>query len=265
MIQDTDTPALTPDQRRRYARTIQLPDVGIGGQRRLMRSTVLIVGAGALGSTAAMYLAASGVGTLRIIDYDTVDISNLQRQLTYIVDDLGKPKTACLARRIAALNPDVKVEITDGILTADTVGTLIDGADIVIEASDNPATKYLVTDAAHAAGIPCILGAVGPDASQLLVQMPDKKRCESVKYQSDRDHQSIVGNGRESLYRRLFPEAPGTGVTPCSLGGLLGPLPGVIATMQALRAITLLLNPDAPSLLLTLDPRTLATHTIPLG
>lgn len=246
MIQDTDTPALTPDRRRRYARTIQLPDVGVGGQQRLMRSTVLIVGAGALGSTAAMYLAASGIGTLRIVDFDTVDISNLQRQLTYTVDDLGKPKTACLARRIAALNPDVKVEITDGILTADTVGALIDGADIVIEASDNPATKYLVTDAAHAAGIPCILGAVGPDASQLLVQMPDRL-------------------GSRSLYRRLFPEAPGTGVTPCSLGGLLGPLPGVIATMQALRAITLLLNPAAPSLLLTLDPRTLATHTIPLG
>lgn len=257
MIQDTDTPALTADQRRRYARTIQLPDVGVGGQQRLMRSTVLIVGAGALGSTAAMYLAASGVGTLRIVDFDTVDISNLQRQLTYTVDDLGKPKTACLARRIAALNPDVKVEITDGILTADIVGALIDGADIVIEASDNPATKYLVTDAAHASGIPCILGAVGPDASQLLVQMSDSK---TLGDSSDNTHVS----GRRSLYRRLFPEAPGTGVTPCSLGGLLGPLPGVIATMQALRAITLLLNPDSPSLLLTLDPRTLATHTIPL-
>lgn len=239
---------MTIDQRRRYSRTILLEGVGNAGQQRLLSSTVAIVGAGALGSTAAMYLAASGVGHLRIADFDTVDISNLQRQLTYTTADLGRPKVRLLAERIAALNPDIHTEIYAGLLTRDSIDTFISGADLIIEGSDNPDTKYLVTDAADAARIPCILGAVGPDTAQLLTLS------------------APVDDAAGSAYRRLFPKGPGVnGYLPCSMSGLLGPLPGIIATMQATAALNHLLGRTPVRDTLTIvNPLTLTTRTIPI-
>ena len=170
-MHSTDTAmdtGLTLAQRQRYSRTIMLDGVGRAGQQRLLRATVAIVGAGALGSTAAMYLGASGIGTLRLVDFDSVDISNLQRQLTYTTDDLGGSKVRLLARRVSQLNPDVNVEIHEQLLNAANIDSFVSGADIIVEGSDNPATKYLVTDDAHRHGIPCILGAVGPSSAQLM-------------------------------------------------------------------------------------------------
>lgn len=248
---------LTTEQRRRYSRTILLEGVGNAGQERLCRSTVAVAGAGALGSTAAMYLAGSGTGHLRLIDFDTVDLSNLQRQLTYSTADLGAPKVERLARRIAALNPDVDVAAHNSLLTAGTVDGFIAGADLVIEGSDNPATKYLVTDAAARAGIPCILGAVGPDSAQLmtLANTPVETVCENG-----------CRPAPVNRYRSIFPEAPAPdGYTPCSLGGLPGPLPGVVATMQALAAINHLLGRRAlTDAIIVIDPLTLAAQRIAL-
>lgn len=241
---------LTLEQRQRYSRTIMLEGVGRAGQRRLLRATVAIVGAGALGSTAAMYLGASGIGTLRLVDFDSVDISNLQRQLTYTTDDLGGSKVQLLARRVSQLNPDVNVEIHEQLLNAASIDSFISGTDIIVEGSDNPATKYLVTDAAHRHGIPCILGAVGPSSAQLMVLgASDDARDAGV-----------------SKYRQLFPEEPAPdGYTPCSMGGLAGPLPGIIASMQALVTLNTLLGRDrGGDRLLLLDPITLSTRTLPL-
>lgn len=239
---------LTLEQRQRYSRTIMLDGVGRAGQQRLLRATVAIVGAGALGSTAAMYLGASGIGTLRLVDFDSVDISNLQRQLTYTTDDLGGSKVQLLAQRVAQLNPDVTVEVHEQLLNAANIDSFVSGADIIVEGSDNPATKYLVTDAAHRHSIPCILGAVGPSSAQLMVLG------------------ASAGEATASKYRQLFPEEPAPdGYTPCSMGGLAGPLPGIIASMQALVTLNTLLGRDrGGDRLLLLDPITLSTRTLPL-
>ncbi|MBD5267365.1 MAG: HesA/MoeB/ThiF family protein [Bacteroides sp.] len=207
----------------RYSRTIMLPQVGEAGQLRLLAGSVMIVGAGALGSICAMYLAASGVGRIGIVDFDIVGLSNLQRQLSYTENDLGQSKVDVLGRRISGINSGIKVETHDEMLTSGNAVKLLEGYDIIVEGSDNPATKYLVTDTARSLEKPCVVGGVREFTGQVM---------------------TFTGSG--TGYRDLFPDAPcGSGVTPCSLGGVLGPLPGIIASLQASQVIKLLCGTGA--------------------
>lgn len=209
------TEPLTPDQRRRYSRTTMLDGMGQKAQQRLLASSVFIVGAGALGSVTAMYLASSGVGRIGVADFDTIDISNLQRQLSYTTSDLGKPKVMVLKERIAAINPDVKVSTIEGMLTPNLIEPMLAGYDFVIEGSDNPATKYMVASACESMGLPYCLGGVAQYQGQVMTHMRGTAR-----------------------YSDIFPEAADEGgYTPCSLGGVLGPLPGIIGSIQACEAI----------------------------
>lgn len=215
---------LSKEQRLRYSRNILLPEIGKEGQRRLLDSRVLIVGTGALGSIAAMYLAASGVGHITLADYDTVDISNLQRQLSFSTADCGSMKVDAARSRMASINPDVTVDVFARMITGENAHGLFSGHDLVIEGSDNPATKYLVTDTCAELQIPCVLGGVTQFQGQVMSWAPG-----------------------HPTYRDLFPEqAEAGGYTPCSLGGVLGPLPGVIASTQACEAVKILTGAGTP-------------------
>ena len=229
---------LTSEQRRRYSRTTMLPEIGEEGQQRLLGSTVTIVGAGALGTVCAMYLAGSGVGRIRLIDFDTIDVSNLQRQLSFSTADCGARKAEACAARMAGINPEVEVEVETAMLTRANAPGLLARSDLVMEGSDNPSTKYLVTDTAVALGIPYVLGGVARWQGQVQSWVPG--------------HRS---------YRDLFPEsACEGGYLPCSVGGVLGPLPGVIGSMMACEAVKLLTGAGQPLLdrLLTVDALTMS-------
>lgn len=216
--------SLSPDNRRRYSRNILLPEIGHQGQSKLLASNVLIVGCGALGSIVAMYLAGSGVGHMTLVDFDTIDISNLQRQLSFTTGSCGQKKAAVTADRLKEINPEVSVTVFDGMLTAKNAGTLFQGHDLVIEGSDNPATKYLVTDQCSLLSIPCVLGGVAQFRGQVMSWKPG---CAS--------------------YRDVFPEpAQEGGYTPCALGGVLGPLPGIIGSYQAAEAVKILTDVGQP-------------------
>lgn len=233
---------LNPDQRRRYSRNILMPEIGQEGQLRLLSSNILIVGAGALGSIAAMYLASSGVGKITLVDYDTIDISNLQRQLSFSTGQCGQKKVEAAAQRLQAINPDIQVESHDIMLTRKNAQTLFQGKDLVIEGSDNPATKYLVTDLCAEMSIPCVLGGVAQFQGQVMSWKP-----------------GLPG------YRDIFPEPAEEGsYTPCALGGVLGPLPGIIGSYQAAEAIKILTGMGVPlyGRILLIDTLTATTQTI---
>lgn len=239
MATERTSTALTSEQKRRYSRTTMLPEIGEEGQQRLLGSTVTIVGAGALGSVCAMYLAGSGVGRLRLIDFDTIDVSNLQRQLSFTTADCGARKAEACAKRLTGINPEVEVEVVTELLTRANAPELLAGSDLVMEGSDNPSTKYLVTDTAVALGIPYVLGGVAQWQGQVQSWAPG--------------HRS---------YRDLFPEsACEGGYLPCAVGGVLGPLPGVIGSLMACEAIKLLSGAGQPLLdrLLTIDALTMDT------
>lgn len=214
---------LRPDQEARYARHTRIPEVGVEGQARLLRAKVALVGAGGLGSPAAMYLAAAGVGTLTIIDDDLVDASNLQRQILHGMDRLGVAKVDSAEMTIARLNPDVRVVKKRVRLAADNVDELLAGHDCVIDGADNFATRYLVNDAGVKLGIPVVHASVYRFEGRVSV---------------------FRGS---PCYRCLYPEAPGAGEAPsCAEAGVLGVLPGVIGTIQATEALKLLLGAGDP-------------------
>lgn len=208
--------ALTREERARYARHLILPEVGLAGQRKLKAARVALIGAGGLGSPAALYLAAAGVGTLGIIDDDLVDASNLQRQVIHSTASVGQRKTASATARIEELNPGVRVESHNVRLTADNAMELLRGYDIVIDGTDNFPTRYAATDACVLLGIPYVYGAV--------------YRFEGQTSFFD----ALVG----PCYRCLFPEPPPPGAAPsCEEAGVLGVLPGIIGLLQATQAI----------------------------
>lgn len=232
---------LDEDNRRRYSRNIMLSEIGIEGQEKLFQSSVLIVGCGALGSVAAMYLAGSGVGRIGLIDFDTIDISNLQRQLAYGTDDIGKKKTVKLAEKIKNINSDITVECYDIFVNGKTLGGIAENYDIIIEGSDNPDTKYFVSKTSVELKKPCILGGIFRTEGQVLTYIPG--------------HASYID---------FFPVgAEAGGFTPCSLGGVLGPLPGIVASIQATEAIKILTGFGQPLIdrLLLIDAATM-TFTI---
>jgi molybdopterin/thiamine biosynthesis adenylyltransferase/rhodanese-related sulfurtransferase len=212
---------LTHDEIERYARHLILPDVGVEGQQRLKAARVLIVGAGGLGSPVALYLAAAGVGTLGLVDFDDVDVSNLQRQILHGTKDVGRSKLESARARLRDVNPHVRIETHDARLTSANALDIITRYDIVVDGTDNFATRYLTNDACVLLGKPNVYGSIFRFEGQASVFGLDDGPC----------------------YRCLFPEPPPPGSVPsCAEGGVLGVLPGIVGTIQATEAIKLILG-----------------------
>lgn len=216
---------LQPQQRERYARHLTLAEVGEAGQIKLLSSSVLIVGAGGLGSPAALYLAAAGVGKIGLVDADTVELSNLQRQVVHNVDRLGHPKAMSAAQTIDRINPECDIRVHETRLVAANVRDLMAPYDIILDATDNFPTRYLLNDAAVLTGKPIIHGSIFRFEGQVSVFLPGSGPC----------------------YRCLFPEPPPPELAPsCAQAGVLGVLPGIIGSMQATEAIKLILGVGEP-------------------
>jgi len=217
-------PELSAEEIRRYGRHLTLPEVGVEGQRRLKASRVLVVGAGGLGSPLALYLAAAGVGTLGLVDFDTVDVSNLQRQILYGASDVGRPKLDVALERLREINPHVEVVPHRVRLDSGNALEIVSDYDLVVDGSDNFPTRYLVNDACVLAGKPNVYGSIFRFEGQVAVFWGAEGPC----------------------YRCLFAEPPPPGLVPsCAEGGVLGILPGVIGALQANEAVKLLLAPIA--------------------
>jgi adenylyltransferase/sulfurtransferase len=215
---------MSPAELRRYGRHIVLPEVGREGQERLRAGRVLLVGAGGLGSPAALYLAAAGVGTLGLVDFDVVDESNLQRQVAHGTAAIGRPKLDSMRERLADLNPHVEVIPYATRLDRDNALEILSEYDIVLDGTDNFATRYLVSDACVLLGLPNVYGSI-------------------LRFEGQA---SVFDAARGPCYRCMFPHPPAPGVVPsCAEAGVLGVLPGVIGTIQATEAVKLLLGaPD---------------------
>jgi sulfur-carrier protein adenylyltransferase/sulfurtransferase len=216
-----DPAGLSSEQRARYERHVRLPEVGEAGQLRLLAARALIIGAGGLGSPAALYLAAAGMGTIGLVDDDVVDASNLQRQVLHNLDRVGLPKVESAVETITALNPDVKVEPHRERLTASNALRIMDGYDVVLDGGDNFPTRYLVNDASLHLGVPVVHGSIFRFEGQVSVFSPWQGPC----------------------YRCLHREAPPPELAPsCAEAGVLGVLPGVIGSIQAMEAIKIVLG-----------------------
>lgn len=212
--------ALTPEQVNRYSRHIIMPQVGPSGQRKLMETRVLIVGAGGLGGPAALYLALAGIGTIGIVDFDIVDLSNLQRQVLHQNDDVGKKKTQSALETLHSYNPDVNIVIHDTPITSDNALEIMPNYDIIVNGADNFTTRYLVNDAAYFSGKTLV------DGSILLF-----------------DGQATVFKPGSGCYRCLFPAPPPPGLVPnCAEAGVLGALTGVMGSIQAIEVIKQILE-----------------------
>ena len=213
--------AFSTQQVQRYSRHLIMPEVGMEGQRKLRRARVLVVGAGGLGSPTLSYLAAAGVGTLGIVDFDTVDFTNLQRQIIYTTGDVGKDKLAAAAERIRAMNPDVTVELHSTRLTSGNALEILGRYDLVVDGTDNYPTRYLVNDACVMLGIPNVYGSIFRFEGQASVFCRKDGPC----------------------YRCVYPTPPPPGLVPsCAEGGVLGVLPGIIGTIQATEAVKLIIG-----------------------
>jgi len=223
-------PKLTEAQRDRYSRHILLPEVGEAGQVKLLQSKVLLLGAGGLGSPAALYLAAAGVGTLGIVDADVVDASNLQRQILHATSRVGEPKVESAKKALADLNPDVKVIPHQERLTSENVERLFAQYDLVVDGTDNFPTRYLVNDASVFLGKPVVHGSIFRFDGQVTTFVPKKA---ALKF----------GVPEGPCYRCLYPEPPPPHLAPsCQEAGVLGILCGIIGTIQATEAIKLILG-----------------------
>ena len=226
--------SLNGEQQERYSRHVKVPEVGEAGQLKLLESKVLIVGAGGLGSPAAFYLAAAGVGTIGLVDFDRVDRSNLQRQILHTEASVGQPKTESAQARLQALNPDVKVVRHDVRLEAGNAQEVLGPYDVILDGCDNFSTKYLVNDAAVLLGKPNVYGSIYRFEGQMSSFVPGQGPC----------------------YRCLYPEPTPSELAPsCDEAGVLGVLPGVVGLIQATEAVKLLLGIGEPLVgrLLTYD------------
>ncbi len=216
----TETKPLTPYQVQRYSRHIIMPQVGSGGQRKLLDAKVLIVGAGGLGSPISIYLTLAGVGTIGIVDFDTVDVTNLQRQILHYNDDIGRPKVESARSTLVAYNPDVNVITHEEPLTSINAMKIIGDYDIIVNGADNFPARYLVNDAAYLSGKPLVDGSILLFDGMASVFLP--------------------GNG---CYRCLFPTPPPPGEVPsCAEAGVLGMLPGMVGTIQATETVKLIMG-----------------------
>jgi len=216
---------LTPEQRNRYQRHLLLPEIDVEGQVKLLRSKVLLLGAGGLGSPAALYLAAAGVGTLGVVDMDVVDASNLQRQILHNMDRVGERKVDSAKKTITSLNPDVNVVTYDVRLGADNIVGILSGYDLIVDGTDNFPTRYLVNDASLKLDVPVVHGSIFRFEGQVSVYLPHVGPC----------------------YRCQVPEPPPPELAPsCAEAGVLGVLPGIIGSVQAIEAIKVLLGIGEP-------------------
>jgi adenylyltransferase/sulfurtransferase len=216
-----ETSTLSPEESLRYARHLILPEVGPAGQARLKASRVLIVGAGGLGSPSAMYLAAAGVGTLGIVDFDVVDPSNLQRQIIHGTSDLGRPKLDSAKETIGEINPHVHVENYPVRLTSENALEIFGGYEVIVDGTDNFPTRYLANDASVLLGKPYVYGSVFRFEGQ----------------------NSVFATPDEPCYRCLFAEPPPPGMVPsCAEGGVMGIVPGIVGTIQTMETLKLLLG-----------------------
>ena len=225
MVESERLRPLSAAERRRYCRNMLVPEVGVAGQQRIRAARVLLVGAGALGSPAALYLAAAGVGCLGIVDDDVVDVSNLQRQVIHTTPGVGEAKVDSVGRAVEALNPDVEVIAHRAALTSANTMELLAGWDIVIDGTDNFPTRYLLNDACVMRGIPLVHGAVFRSDGQVTVFDAPNGPC----------------------YRCVHPTPPEPEAVPsCAEGGVLGVMPGIVGTMQATEALKLIIGGARP-------------------
>ncbi|NLA67325.1 MAG: molybdopterin-synthase adenylyltransferase MoeB [Gammaproteobacteria bacterium] len=226
---DPSAPPRDEDFHQRYSRHLLLPEIGMRGQKRLEAARVLMLGAGGLGSPAAFYLAAAGVGELRIVDDDVVERSNLQRQILHADADIGLRKVDSAEVRLSALNPRTRIDAVAERATSATVERLLEGVDLVLDGADNFPVRYLLNDACVHLQVPLVYGAVHRFEGQVSVFDAGRHR------------------GEAPCYRCLFPEPPPPGAAPnCSAAGVLGVLPGVVGMLQATEALKLLLNVGEP-------------------
>jgi molybdopterin/thiamine biosynthesis adenylyltransferase len=213
-------PLFTEEQVQRYSRHIILPNIGAKGQRKLLDGSALVIGAGGLGSPVTMYLAAAGIGKLGIVDFDQVDVTNLQRQILHTTPDVGRSKVESAVEHLTAINPTIEIVPHDTLLFSTNVMEIMDGYDIVIDGTDNFPVRYLVNDATQFLAKPLVYGSIYQFEGQATVFMPGKET---------------------PCYRCLFPSPPPPGTVPsCAEGGVFGVLPGVIGSIQATEAIKLL-------------------------
>jgi adenylyltransferase/sulfurtransferase len=218
---------LNQEQIKRYTRHILLPEIGVEGQKKLLAAKVLVVGAGGLGCPISLYLAAAGVGTIGLVDFDTVDASNLQRQILFTTEDVGKPKVEVAAKRLRALNPDVTVNTYAVALKSDNIMDILKNYDIIIDGTDNFPTRYLTNDAAALQGKPNIYGSIFRFDGQVTVFKTPEGPC----------------------YRCLYPEPPPPGEVPsCAEGGVMGAMVGTIGAIQATEAIKLITGAGTPAI-----------------
>lgn len=222
---ETSDHDFTPEEVTRYSRHLILPEVGVSGQQKLKSARVLLVGTGGLGSPLSLYLAAAGVGHIGLIDFDRVDTSNLQRQVVHATSDIGKPKVASAKRRLLDINPLIEVATYDEPLSADNARAIIGDYDLVADGTDNFATRYLINDACVLLGKPNVFGSIYRFEGQA----------------------SVFGLADGPCYRCLYPEPPPAGLVPsCAEGGVLGVLPGIIGTIQAIEVIKLIIGQGDP-------------------
>jgi molybdopterin/thiamine biosynthesis adenylyltransferase/rhodanese-related sulfurtransferase/molybdopterin converting factor small subunit len=222
---ERELPELTNEEIKRYSRHLIMPEVGVEAQRKLKASKVLCIGAGGLGSPAAMYLAAAGVGTLGIVDFDTVDFSNLQRQILHGTPDVGRSKLASARDRLNAINPNVKIETYETALSSENALELFAPYDVILDGTDNFPTRYLVNDACVLLGKPNAYGSIFRFEGQASVFATKDGPC----------------------YRCLYPEPPPPGLVPsCAEGGVLGVLPGIVGVIQATETIKLIIGVGEP-------------------
>jgi adenylyltransferase/sulfurtransferase len=220
-----ELPQLNNDEIKRYSRHLIMPEVGLDGQRRLKAGSVLCIGAGGLGSPAAMYLAAAGVGTIGLVDFDVVDFSNLQRQIIHGTADVGRSKLASARDRLFAINPNVHVETYEVALSSDNALKLFEPYDVILDGTDNFPTRYLTNDACVLLGKPNAYGSIFRFEGQA----------------------SVFGTKNGPCYRCLYPEPPPPGLVPsCAEGGVLGVLPGIIGVIQATETIKLITGIGEP-------------------
>jgi molybdopterin/thiamine biosynthesis adenylyltransferase/rhodanese-related sulfurtransferase/molybdopterin converting factor small subunit len=218
-------PELTNDEVKRYSRHLIMPEVGVDGQRKLKAAKVLLIGAGGLGSPSGMYLAAAGVGTIGIVDFDTVDFSNLQRQIMHGTPDVGRPKLASAKDRLHAINPEIDIQTYNAALSSENALKLFEPYDIIVDGTDNFPTRYLVNDACVLLGKPNAYGSIFRFEGQASVFATKDGPC----------------------YRCLYPEPPPPGLVPsCAEGGVLGVLPGIIGVIQATETVKLIMGIGEP-------------------
>lgn len=220
---EKELPALTTEEYARYSRHLILPEVGLEGQRKLKAARVLMIGTGGLGSPLGLYLAAAGIGTIGLVDFDVVDESNLQRQIVHGTKDVGRLKTASAKDRLNDINPNTKIEAFEMMLTSENALELFGDYDVIVDGTDNFQTRYLVNDAAVLTGKPNVYGSIFRFEGQASVFWAEKGAC----------------------YRCLYPEPPPPGLVPsCAEGGVLGVLPGIVGTIQANEVIKVILGAE---------------------